>query len=88
MCRRPCVRLPASRPAAWWVSIEPSGPAEHVGLRLGDVLLGIDGQSVVGQNALRAHLGAGRIGSVIELRVMREGTVRHVNLTVASHRPD
>src|SRR6185312_5755718 len=52
------------------VSITPSGPAEHAGLRLGDVLLAIDGQSVSGQNALRTFLGPDRIGSTIEVRLM------------------
>jgi len=70
------------------VSITPSGPAEHAGLRLGDVLLAIDGQSVSGQNALRTFLGPDRIGSTIEVRLMREGAVRTVNMTVAQHRPE
>jgi S1-C subfamily serine protease len=70
------------------VSITPSGPAEHAGLRLGDVLLAIDGQSVGGQNALRAYLGPDRIGSTIELKLMREGALRSINLTIAAHPPD
>ncbi|HEY1932994.1 MAG TPA: S1C family serine protease [Acetobacteraceae bacterium] len=70
------------------VSITPSGPAEHAGVRLGDVLLAIDGQSVGGQNALRAYLGPDRIGSTIELKLMREGALRSINLTIASHPPE
>ena len=68
------------------VSIAPGGPAEHAGVRLGDVLLAMDGQSLGGQNALRAFLGADRIGSVVEFRVMREGAVCTVNLAVAPRR--
>ena len=70
------------------VSITPSGPAEHAGLRLGDVLLAIDGQSVGGQNALRAYLGPERVGSTIELKLMREGALRSINLTIAAHPPE
>ncbi|HVC58822.1 MAG TPA: PDZ domain-containing protein [Acetobacteraceae bacterium] len=65
------------------VSLTPGGPAEHAGLRLGDVLLAIDGQSVSGQQGLRAFIRADRIGSAIDIRLMREGAVRGVTLTIA-----
>jgi len=65
------------------VSVTPGGPAEHAGLRLGDVLLAIDGHSVSGQHGLRASIRADRIGSAIEIRLMREGTVRSTTLTIA-----
>ena len=65
------------------VSVTPGGPAEHAGLRLGDVLLAIDGQSVSGPLGLRAFISADRIGSSIEIRLMREGTIRNVTLRLA-----
>jgi S1-C subfamily serine protease len=65
------------------VSVTPGGPAERAGLRLGDVLLAIDGESVSGQHALRAFVRADRIGSAVEIRLMREGTVRSTTLTIA-----
>jgi S1-C subfamily serine protease len=66
------------------VSLTPGGPAEHAGLRLGDVLLAIDGQSVSGPLGLRAFIGADRLGSAIEIRLMREGTIRNVVLRIAA----
>lgn len=65
------------------VSMTPGGPAEHAGLRLGDVLLAIDGESVSGPHGLRDFIRADRIGSVIEIRVMREGAIRNVTLRIA-----
>jgi S1-C subfamily serine protease len=65
------------------VSVTPGGPAEHAGLRLGDVLLAIDGQSVSGPLGLRTFIKADRIGSAIEIRLMREGAVRSVTLRIA-----
>jgi S1-C subfamily serine protease len=65
------------------VSVTPGGPAEHAGLRLGDVLLAIDGQSVSGPQGLRAFIGADRIGTAIEIRLMREGAPRTVMLRIA-----
>ena len=65
------------------VGVTAGGPAEHAGLRLGDVLLAIDGKTVSGQHGLRAFIGPDRIGSDIEIRLMREGAVRNVTLTIA-----
>jgi len=67
------------------VGVTAGGPAEHAGLRLGDVLLAIDGQSVGGQHGLRAGMGADRIGSPIEIRLLREGAVLSATLIVAEH---
>jgi S1-C subfamily serine protease len=49
---------------------------------------GMLGRSVGGQNARRAYLGADRIGSTIELKLMREAALRSINLTIAPHPPD
>ena len=47
------------------------------------MLLAIDGQSVSGQHGLRAFIGADRIGSSVEIRLMRDGAVRSATLVVA-----
>ncbi|HTW70337.1 MAG TPA: S1C family serine protease [Acetobacteraceae bacterium] len=67
------------------VGVTAGGPAEHAGLRLGDVLLALDGQSVSGQHGLRAVIGADRIGNPIEIRLLREGGVLSTTLIVAEH---
>lgn len=65
------------------VSITPGGPAEHAGLRLGDVLLAVDGDSISGPLGVRGFMRADRIGSTLEVRLLREGAVRTVALKVA-----
>ncbi len=65
------------------VSVTPGGPAEHAGLRLGDVLLAIDGESVSGPQGLRGFIGADRIGTVIEIRMMRDGAIHNATLQIA-----
>jgi S1-C subfamily serine protease len=65
------------------VSITKGGPAETAGLRIGDVLLALNGTSASGRHALRAFLGSERIGSTVEVRLLREGTVLTTHLTVA-----
>jgi S1-C subfamily serine protease len=65
------------------VSISKGGPAEKAGLRIGDVLLALNGTSASGPHALRAFLGSERIGSNVEVRLLRDGGLMAVNLTIA-----
>jgi S1-C subfamily serine protease len=69
------------------VSITPNGPADLGGLRLGDILLAIDGSSLVGSQGLRSVLAPERIGSAVQVRLMRDGALRNCTLTVTAH-PD
>lgn len=66
------------------VNITNNGPADQAGLRVGDVLLALNGYTTSGPHALRAFLGADRIGTQIEVRLLRDGTVLTTFLTVAA----
>lgn len=67
------------------VSLTPNGPADQAGVRLGDVLLAIDGKSVVGGSGLRAILGTEQIGTPVRVRLMRDGKLRSCSVVVAPH---
>jgi S1-C subfamily serine protease len=66
------------------VNITHGGPADEAGLRVGDVLLALNGYTTSGSHALRAFLGADRIGTQIEVRLLRDGSVLTTFLTVAA----
>jgi len=66
------------------VSVTKGGPAELAGMRVGDVLLAIDGNSTSGPHALRAFLEGERIGTTVEVRLLRDGAVVTGPLTVAA----
>jgi S1-C subfamily serine protease len=66
------------------VSITKGGPAELAGLRVGDVLLALNGTSTSGPHALRAFLESEQIGAAIEVRLLRDGNVQTTHLTVAA----
>ncbi|HZD25984.1 MAG TPA: DegQ family serine endoprotease [Alphaproteobacteria bacterium] len=51
----------------------PDGPAARAGLRVGDVVLALDGQEVDSPRALRFRLGTRRIGGKAGLQVWRDG---------------
>lgn len=64
------------------VQLENGSPAERGGLFLGDVIVAVDGDSVVTIDALQAHLDGGRIGKVSTVRVLRGGEATDVPVTI------
>jgi serine protease Do len=66
------------------VSITRGGPAEKAGLQVGDVLLALNGTGATGAHALRAFLASERIGSSIEVKLLRDGAMLTTHLTVAA----
>ena len=57
--------------------LEP-GPAASAGLRVGDVVLELDGHPIEGVGDLQRHLGGEVIGRSVDLRIDRAGEVRSV----------
>lgn len=66
------------------VNITTGGPADKAGLRVGDVLLALNDTTTTGPHALRAFLGADRIGSSVEVKLLRDGSVLTTHLTVGA----
>jgi S1-C subfamily serine protease len=59
----------------------PGGPADKAGLRRGDVILGVGGQSIGGQSEFYSRLwAAGAAGAEITLHVVRERAVRQLRV--------
>jgi S1-C subfamily serine protease len=55
------------------LSVERGSPAEQVGLREGDVVVGLAGEPVSGVDDLQRLLGGERIGTEMALEVLRNG---------------
>jgi S1-C subfamily serine protease len=64
------------------MSITKGGPAEQAGLRVGDVLLALNGTSASGPNTLRALLASERAGKTVDVRLLRDGSVMTTALTL------
>lgn len=69
------------------MNLSDGGPADRAGLKVGDVVLTLNGNTTSGPNALRAFLSSERIGSAVELKLMRDGVLMVTTLVVGSH-PD
>ena len=58
--------------------VEPGGPADCGGLKVGDILIGLDDNPVGGADDLIRRLGAEAIGRPLEAKVIRGGRIeRH-----------
>lgn len=63
-------------------SVEQGSPAEEAGLLLGDVLLGLDGQTLQDGGDLRAILASDRVGERLAAHLIRGGERRHLEVAI------
>jgi serine protease Do len=63
--------------------VEPNSPAQHAGLKVGDVITAINGNSVSDVNQFRLQIAGMAPGSRVELRVFRDGREETLPLTLA-----
>jgi S1-C subfamily serine protease len=64
------------------MSVEPGSPADQAGLMLGDTLLTIEGIHLESIEGLFGALTGERVGKPVELRVLRGGEVRPLQVTI------
>ncbi len=62
--------------------VEPGSPAEKAGLRQGDVVRSLNGQSVDGPDRFRALVAAASPGAEITLGILRDGKSETVKVTL------
>ncbi len=65
-------------------SVEPGSAAARAGLRPGDVVVAVGGQSVADANALHNTIGLLRPGQATQMTVLRDGRPMQLTATVAS----
>ena len=53
--------------------VEPGGPADHAGIKQGDVIVALDGQRVTDANAVRNQIAGTRPASMVSIDVLRSG---------------
>lgn len=56
----------------------PDSPADHAGLKRGDIILGIGGDSIGGQSEFYESLWRGSAGGDITLHIVRDKQVKHL----------
>ncbi len=64
------------------VNVESDGPADKSGMLIGDVLVAIDGTPVSDTGDIQAMLGSHSVGKILNVQIVRGGTLVEVALTV------
>ena len=62
--------------------ILPGSPAEDTDLKVGDIILGYNGEEIESSAALPVLVGQTKVGETVRLKVMRDGKTRTVKLEV------
>lgn len=70
------------------VRVDAGGPAANAGLRSGDVVLGVDGNTATAYPEIQQRVAAARPGASITLNIWRRKAPLTVKLTVAQSAPD
>jgi serine protease Do/serine protease DegQ len=65
--------------------VAPGSPAERAGIKRGDVVVSINGIALMNATQLRNAIALLRVGQSVELRVLHEGVVRSVSVSITSH---
>lgn len=76
-----------AREGALVQEVVPGSAAEKAGMKVGDVIVAVDGEAVSGASKLRATIGLKRQGDKIRLDVLRDGQQRKLVATL-EERPD
>ncbi len=66
--------------------IEPDSPAERGQLKVGDVILEVDGKRVRGSGDVRNRVGLLRVGSTVNMTIWRDGQTLKRSLTIEPSR--
>lgn len=64
------------------VGVEPGGPAEAAGFFIGDVILGINDQTVTSVEAFQSKLSGDLVGTQASIKIIRGGAVQTITTNV------
>jgi S1-C subfamily serine protease len=70
----------AQESAVMVASLEPGSPAERAGMAVGDIILALDGVAVTGADDLIRLLAGDKIGSPVEIDMLRNGARQVLSL--------
>jgi len=77
-----------SKHGAFIYQVNPDSAAEQAGLKAGDVIVSLNGQSIMSFSALRAKIGSLSVGKKVELGIIRDAKALTLSATLKAIEPD
>jgi S1-C subfamily serine protease len=74
-------------PGAMVISVSPGSPAKKAGIQSGDVIIAIDGKSILSAAQLRTRIGLMRVGAPVEIALLRNGNLVKANAVISTVKP-
>lgn len=65
--------------------VEAKSPAQKAGIKVGDVITAVNGREVDNSAQVRNEIGLLRVGSEVEIEVLRDGKTRSLTASVGRH---
>ncbi len=65
--------------------VEAKSPAQQAGIKVGDVITAVNGREVDNSAQVRNEIGLLRVGSEVEIEVLRDGKTRSLTASVGRH---
>ena len=65
--------------------VEAKSPAQQAGIKVGDVITAVNGREVDNSAQVRNEIGLLRVGSKVEIEVLRDGKTRSLTASVGRH---
>jgi putative serine protease PepD len=72
----------AQRAAAVLTTVVAGTPADKAGLRVGDAVIAVDGNSIDGSLSLVAQVREQSVGAQVSIKFVRNGQTRNINITL------
>jgi len=76
--------LPENQKGALVEQVTKGMPAEKAGIRVGDVIISIDGVPITSDSAMRRAIGETRPGTTVQIKLIRDGRTLEIPVTVAA----
>ena len=64
--------------------VEPDAPGSKAGLEVGDIILGLNGETVTDSNQFRLRISRMAPGTAVKLKINRNGQTREIPVTLAA----
>lgn len=72
-----------ARPAGVLISnIYPGGPADQAGLKVGDVILKVDGREIADPESLRYRIATAKVGGAVKIEIWRDGAPATLSMSL------